>query len=80
MNKDKQYIILEEMKATVGGIREDMKNGNELGFKVLNERFLTMAYVMEVATGNEYHWSCNEDKTEWAVVIFKDGKERRYSI
>jgi len=80
MNKEKEYTILEEMKATVRGIKADMENGNELGRKVLNERFLAMAYVMEVITGNEYHWSTNENHTEWAVVIFKNGKERRYPI
>ena len=85
MTKDKQYIVLEEMKNTVRKIRDAEKNADcfytvEAIINNMRQYFTGLAYVLEIATGNEYHWSNGESGFDWAVVVFKVGKERRYEV
>jgi len=82
MTRDKQNIILEEMKGTVRKIREAVEVEAVDEVRSFNTYFLGLAYVMEVETGNEYHWSYEEDGKESAVVVLdsKTGKERRYKV
>ena len=85
MKKDQQNIVLEEMKRTVRNIRDAAKNSDtcyspEAIKNNMLQYFSGLAYAKEMATGNEYHWSNGENGNEWTVVIYKNGKERRYQV
>ena len=75
------------MIETIEFIRDAEKNADafysaEAIRNNMNEYFTGMACMLELITGNGYHWSNGENGNEWALVIFNGstGIEERISI
>ncbi len=81
MTKKQQLVVINKMKETIGFIRDAEKNEDyffpaEKIKSNMGNYFTGLAFALEAATDNEYHWSNNENG--WALVIQSQGKEDEY--
>ena len=83
MNKMQQQKVIDNMKETIGYIRDAKKNSdafysaNTIRSNMSNY-FTGLAFALETATGKEYHYSSGVDGLTWALVIQEKGKEDLY--
>ena len=83
MTGAQKKAILDEMKKTIGYIRDAEKNANAYTSadairNNMEPYFNGLAFTMRTLTDFDYGWSSGEDGKTWSLVIIDDSGERKF--